>query len=269
MSMRYPAGTFHEPATPYLVIGMLDSPPVWSRFDLGVGRFSGRWRPGDFIVSPSNGLVEHEADAERDCLMFVVPLSFARDAFCGLAGSALEDYGPLHGSGQRDAQIESLVRRLWVEAGDNNPMGSLFADDVSAAIASRLTRLTLRASGMTGLERQDDTPPLHGRRLTRVLELIEDELAEGLRQTDLATAADLSPWYFCRAFKAATGVAPHRFVLLKRLALAQRFLKTDTIGLAEIAIATGFGSHSHLTKAFKQQVGLTPSAWREANRSSY
>lgn len=263
LRLRKPAGRSVEPATPDLVVGLLSREPIWSRFDLGAGRFSGVWRPGDFVVCPPDTSIEHEQDVPHECLLLVLPASIARAPLAQLPGPSPRDHGPLHGAAQRDAVVESLVRRLWVESAEGDPMGSLFAEDVAVAVAARLARLTLRASGVADGARED-APPLHGPRLARVLARIEDRLDGDLRQAELAASAGLSPWHFCRAFKAAVGVPPHRFVLLRRLSRAQRLLRTTKLDLTEIAAACGLSSHGHLTRAFKQETGTTPSRWRRA-----
>lgn len=72
----------------------------------------------------------------------------------------------------------------------------------------------------------------------------------------MAAEAGLGPWHSCRAFKAAAGCAPHRPVLPRRLARAQRPPRATESDLAEVAAACGFSSYGRL------EGGTTSSAWR-------
>jgi AraC family transcriptional regulator len=44
----------------------------------------------------------------------------------------------------------------------------------------------------------------------------------------------------------------------RRIALAERLLSANELGVAEIAVACGFSSQAHLTLAFRKQTCLTP-----------
>jgi len=96
-------------------------------------------------------------------------------------------------------------------------------------------------------------------RLRRVEEMIEARLSEPLSVQDMAAPCGLTPGFFLRAFKAATGRTPHRFLMDRRIARARRLIGEGRLGLGEIACCTGFSSQAHMTSAFKRQLGVTPS----------
>nr|WP_276603744.1 AraC family transcriptional regulator [Nannocystis pusilla] len=85
----------------------------------------------------------------------------------------------------------------------------------------------------------------------------------GLRE--LATLGGMSQAHFSRAFKASTGVPPHRWQLNARVERAQQLLLRADVSLADIALQLGFVDQSHLTRVFRRVVGATPSAWRRAH----
>jgi len=68
---------------------------------------------------------------------------------------------------------------------------------------------------------------------------------------------------FARAFKAATGSAPHRYLTDRRIGRARALLAEGRLPLAEIAEVCGFSSQPHFTYWFKRLVGTTPGAYRE------
>ena len=90
---------------------------------------------------------------------------------------------------------------------------------------------------------------------------MEAHLAGEVRLGDLAAVAHLSPAYFCRCFKRATGLAPHQFLVRRRVARAKRLLGRGGLSLVEVALACGFGSQSLLNRHFKRVVGVTPGQW--------
>ncbi len=103
---------------------------------------------------------------------------------------------------------------------------------------------------------------LDPRRLPRVTEFIEAHLGEGLTIEALASEACLSPFHFARAFKAATGTAPHRYLTDRRIGRARALIAEGRLPLAEIAEECGFSSQPHFTRWFKRIVGITPGAYR-------
>lgn len=105
-------------------------------------------------------------------------------------------------------------------------------------------------------------------RLRRVIDYVESQIASpDLSVEDLAAIAHLSPHHFSRAFRQATGRAPHRFVLERRVRRAQLHLSDGEDSLAEIAYATGFSSQAHFTNMFRRMTGMTPRQYRQSVRS--
>ena len=51
--------------------------------------------------------------------------------------------------------------------------------------------------------------------------------------------------YFGRAFKASSGVSPHRWLLDHRIARVQELLLDGELPLVQIALETGFSEQSH------------------------
>ena len=99
-------------------------------------------------------------------------------------------------------------------------------------------------------------------RLRRIDELIEVRLADRLTVQDLADALKLSTGFFARAFKHATGCAPHDYIIARRLTRARTLLRDESMGLTAVALASGFASHAHMTATFRKCLGITPQALR-------
>jgi AraC family transcriptional regulator len=83
---------------------------------------------------------------------------------------------------------------------------------------------------------------------------------------ELAGVAGMSVYHFTRVFRMTTGETPHAFTLRLRIERAEHQLRHGELGLAEIALATGFASQSHFTAQFKRARGVTPGAFRRQYR---
>ena len=87
---------------------------------------------------------------------------------------------------------------------------------------------------------------------------------------DVARAYGLSRQYFTKAFKAATGVTPHRRLPRYRVETATQLLGTTSLPIAEIAIECGFADRSHfyprIHAAGREQPGKLAQARHAAPR---
>jgi AraC family transcriptional regulator len=103
---------------------------------------------------------------------------------------------------------------------------------------------------------------LNARQLRRVLAYVDDQLGENIGLDDLARAAGVSRFHFCRAFKATTGASPGRWLSGLRIERAKKLLISRLAPMSEIAWSVGFESQSHFGMVFQSHTGMTPSAWR-------
>lgn len=109
---------------------------------------------------------------------------------------------------------------------------------------------------------ESPTGGLDKKRLSRVLEYIDDNLEADLSIRQLAAIACLSQFHFTRAFKMAVGLPPHRYISEKRLEHAKYLLKQREVPLVDIALALQFSSQANFTRAFRRLTGYTPGQFR-------
>lgn len=105
------------------------------------------------------------------------------------------------------------------------------------------------------------------RRLKRILDYFEARLAGEIHLADLAAEVGLSESYLARTFEAATGTTLHAALMDRRIARARLLIEAALrrgvrANLADVAAATGFSSHAHMTTAFRRVLGVTPSEWQ-------
>lgn len=101
-------------------------------------------------------------------------------------------------------------------------------------------------------------PPGAGRGVAQSLrELLDERVRQGVSLDEAAKLVHAHPTHLVRAFTAAFGIAPHQYLMARRVDHARRLL-LDGRPPAEVAAAAGFYDQSHLTRHFKRHVGVTP-----------
>lgn len=81
-----------------------------------------------------------------------------------------------------------------------------------------------------------------------------------MRSAEIEDASGLDRYTLARQFRRLLGMSPHRYLLMRRLALARRRIERGD-GLAAVANETGFADQSHLTRHFKRAFGVPPGRW--------
>ena len=96
----------------------------------------------------------------------------------------------------------------------------------------------------------------------RVNDFIQANLSRKLSLEKMAEVAQLSPSHFSRAFHKTAGQSPHQFVISSRLVQAKALIMGTNDPLDEIARASGFSSHSHMTTLMNRSWHVTPAELR-------
>jgi AraC-like DNA-binding protein len=110
-------------------------------------------------------------------------------------------------------------------------------------------------------------PSKGGDLLDRMRNFAGPRLAEDLSLDDLARQAGLSRFHFVRAFRAAAGTTPMRWLRHQRLHAARALLLTTDLPLRIIASRVGFQDEFQLSRVFRRDVGRAPSSLRELTRN--
>ena len=155
--------------------------------------------------------------------------------------------------------LRSAMRAVDAELTAGGAGGSLAAESLANLLAVHLIRHVLAPRR----PRRGRDGALPRGRLRAVVEYIEDHLDAGPSLEQLAAVARLSAYHFARQFKAATGLPPHQYVILRRVERAKQLLQAGTdLSLAEVAARAGFSDQSVFTRHFKRLVGVTPGQFR-------
>jgi AraC-like DNA-binding protein len=104
--------------------------------------------------------------------------------------------------------------------------------------------------------------------LRSVREHIDRHYARPLTIERLAAQCGLSPYYFIRAFRAATGETPHQYLRNRRIARAKDLLVTTPLPVTEVCDRVGFSSLGSFSSLFRRLTGETPAAYRAKRRKN-
>jgi AraC family transcriptional regulator len=162
--------------------------------------------------------------------------------------------------GVRDPAINRFGLLAQKELSEGGIGGRLYAEGLGTALAVHL----LRQYGTLPRARVVYRGGIASKPLQRVISYINENLQDALSLAELARIAELSPHHFATAFKASTGISPHRYVIERRLDRARELLRRNENSISEIAYAVGFSSQTHLTAHFRRTTGLTPRRFRQS-----
>jgi AraC family transcriptional regulator len=101
--------------------------------------------------------------------------------------------------------------------------------------------------------------------MRRVLDHIDQNLDGDLGLAALARVAAFSKYHFHRQFAATFGITVHRYVQLARMKRASYWLAfRDDANITAVALDAGYEASDAFTRAFRDRIGQTPSAFRNS-----
>jgi AraC family transcriptional regulator len=101
------------------------------------------------------------------------------------------------------------------------------------------------------------------KKLQRALSYARRNPDENVRLSNLAAAAEQSPFHAHRTLRAVLGETPKHFTLRLRVDRAAAALISSSASILEIALECGFESHEAFCRAFRRRYRMSPSAYRK------
>lgn len=200
-----------------------------------------------------------ECEGAHEMLGFFFGVQFladlANEAF-GIDGKAVQFH---EGTFQWDEHSARLGRCVEQLLRADEPISSLELDSWAQILGLHVLR---RYSNLAGRIEKIWVTSLSRRQLQTAIEFIHANVGSALRLSDIAGSICMSQHTFARAFKNATGVTPHQYLINLRVERAQELLTTGKLPLSVIASAVGFFDQSHLTMHFRRALGMTPGRYR-------
>lgn len=232
--------------------------------DLAIGgktAFSGyRWPGSTFLSGPRAQTWRAVYTESFDHLRLYVDQSVMADCYGYAFGrTAQSSICVLQSCVSEDPALAHLGTAIKEYADNSHTLGPSFLDALGLSFASRLLWLQ-NAGRLHGVEQR--TEPLVPWRLERVSDYIGAHLAKPIRLGELSKLVGLSQAYFSTQFRLATGMPPYRYILKRRIAVAEQLLLNTDLPIVEIALRLGFSSQQHFTEAFRRLKGEPPARWR-------
>ncbi|MCR9255304.1 MAG: AraC family transcriptional regulator [Alphaproteobacteria bacterium] len=161
--------------------------------------------------------------------------------------------------GIKDTECAAAVKTYVTRAADPEDIASPIEMDSRAyLIALDLLRANHRRLPLKQAELLSPSDT----RFRRVLQIIEDRMAEPLRISELAREMDMSSFQFLRAFRESIGVTPGKYIAQRRAERARDLIAGGDLPLAEIAHRVGYSSQSHMTRKIGEVYGMSPKTLR-------
>ena len=101
------------------------------------------------------------------------------------------------------------------------------------------------------------------KRTEQVFSYIEEHFREEITLQEIADSLAVSKTYLCRYFKEMTNQTVFEYVEQVRIQYACCLLKKVDLSIAEISLASGFGSVSLFNRMFKKYMHMTPGEFRK------
>jgi len=153
----------------------------------------------------------------------------------------------------RDAVLRGLFERLFARATAVVPEPLALEEDLLRALVH-----LLRRHGARPLPMRPSSPGVAAARRR-----LDEAPERAVTLAELAALSGVDRFALLRGFARETGATPHVYLVQRRVRLARRLLAAGHVP-AEAALRAGFADQSHLTRAFRRQLGVTPARYRAA-----
>ena len=235
-----------------------------------VGKETCNAKEGSCIFVPMfcpHGTLDASADSE------VVSISFAS----GLLSNAGDDVFLLgetphvsgrriefftHLEGKQRCEFSELVSALKTECQKNG-------GKITSKIALLLLRMLKRMSSDGEVNKPTKAEKRRIAEITEVVDYAAEEISEKMTIEGICSSLDISRAAFVRNFKKITGTSFAKMLTLMRVRYTCIQLARTDKKMVQIAGETGFYDESHLTHAFFENTGKTPTQYQKETTSLF
>jgi AraC family transcriptional regulator len=157
--------------------------------------------------------------------------------------------------------LRTVVTEIGKECSTEFPRGTKFLERAVMLFVTQLAYFLDRPAPRL------EPHPLSNERLQLVIEYFNNNVERKITLSEASRLINLSPSYFCAAFKKAFGRSPHQFQIELRVERAKTLLLDSALSLVDVALLLGFSSQSHLSDCFRRITGVSPARYRAEIRA--
>jgi AraC-like DNA-binding protein len=114
-------------------------------------------------------------------------------------------------------------------------------------------------SNQVFIQRENAEPPA----IASARAYIDEHQHEDISLSQVARAANMSSFYFCKMFKKAAGITFTNYLARVRIEKSKNLLLNPNLRVSEIAYEVGFQSLTHFNRVFKSLLRQSPTEYRE------
>jgi len=135
--------------------------------------------------------------------------------------------------------------------------------EIAASVANQLQHDRVR----TSKDHQSNTKKLglrvRSRKVAQAIDIMEQNIEQPLSPADMSRQIKITQRQLQRLFMTYTNRSPMSFYQNIRLNHSRQLLLQTSLTIIEVAVASGFVSHSHFTKCYRNAFGYPPSQERK------
>ncbi len=239
----------------YEIIRILDG-----SFQLTVDGFATHANQGDILFiqggMPHGGVPE---DCIYECLVFDMRLLLSNNKLCNKQiQRIINQEVTIHLQHHNGPDLlKETARDLFCAMGECKP-GYEF---ITQGTLFKLIGMLLEARAYT-VNTEPSASSQQIKRFKDVLNYIEEHYTDAISLEDMASAACLSPRYFCRFFRKMTQYTPTEYLNYYRIEAACEQLAEMKYSITEVALNCGFNDISYFIKSFRKAKGVTPKQYK-------
>lgn len=245
--MLFAADDYRHPPSGLVQIRLIRGGSSSAEIDLGAGPHWVFTRPGDILLSLPESETRFKITEQRELTMISIGSAYAA-SLLARADGAIGDLSTIARRPMRDPLVAALCRRLS-DNGSDNPVVQEWT------LGLLLAALLQKARGV-----RDSFAKVvfTTRRLAAVVSAIDATRDKAVSVDHLAQVAGMPRRAFSAAFREATGLPVHQYVLRRRVERAADMLVSTALPIAEVAQRVGFAHQAHMTRVMSRLLGRTP-----------
>jgi AraC family transcriptional regulator len=220
-------------------------------------RFISKTRPGTITLIPKGHDGNWDISGEIEVSHVYLPEQRLRLGAEMLTGG--KSFELLDRVGFDDPSAARILELLGREASNPDPSSTLFVEQALDLLCLQLVR------GHSSFQALPDPEPPRGLaqwQVRKVTGYMHEHLAEEIGLDELSGLLGLSRFYFCTAFRLATGKTPHDWLRHQRIEQARKLLSEPYLSVTDVGMAVGYGTPSAFTASFRKLTGVTPTEYR-------